>query len=234
MTIPRNLSILAEGASSSGVLGAAYGGTGLSSVGTAGNVLTSNGSAWVSSTPSAGAATQGGFRSSATALYVPWGYVSAAATSTSLVQYQVYYLCFVVGQTTTFTKIGTYVTVSTAGALLRMGIYNWSNGIATTRILDAGTVSVAPTGIAEISISQTLSPGVYALACVCDAVGRLRANTGNAGDQGFQYGWADMVGTYTFCLYESGVAATLPATASSTPTAQTSAAGAGPVIYLRV
>lgn len=57
MTINRNLSILAEGASSSGVLGTANGGTGLSSVGTSGNVLTSNGSAWVSSTPSAGAMT---------------------------------------------------------------------------------------------------------------------------------------------------------------------------------
>jgi hypothetical protein len=54
MTIPRNLSILAEGASSSGVLGAAYGGTGLSTPGTSGNVLTSNGTGWVSSAPAGG------------------------------------------------------------------------------------------------------------------------------------------------------------------------------------
>jgi DNA transposition AAA+ family ATPase len=40
----------------SNTIGVAYGGTGLTSVGTAGNVLTSNGSAWVSSTPAAGTA----------------------------------------------------------------------------------------------------------------------------------------------------------------------------------
>lgn len=52
MAIPRNLSNLAQGADTSGVLGTSKGGTGLSTVGTAGNVLTSNGSAWVSSAPS--------------------------------------------------------------------------------------------------------------------------------------------------------------------------------------
>jgi hypothetical protein len=57
MTINRNLSVLAEGANSSGVLGAANGGTGLSTPGTNGNVLTSNGSAWVSSAPAAAGVT---------------------------------------------------------------------------------------------------------------------------------------------------------------------------------
>jgi hypothetical protein len=71
MTIPRNLSILAEGANSSGVLGVANGGTGASSIaannvilgngtsavqvvapGTSGNILTSNGTTWNSSSPS--------------------------------------------------------------------------------------------------------------------------------------------------------------------------------------
>ena len=43
MTIPRNLSFLAEGASSTGVLGTANGGTGLTTVGTNGQLLQSNG-----------------------------------------------------------------------------------------------------------------------------------------------------------------------------------------------
>ena len=51
MTIPRNLSKLAQGADTSGVLGAANGGTGLTSVGTTGNILTSNGTVWTSSAP---------------------------------------------------------------------------------------------------------------------------------------------------------------------------------------
>jgi len=49
MTIPRDLSNLAPGANTSGVLQPSKGGTGLTSPGTNGNVLTSNGSAWVSS-----------------------------------------------------------------------------------------------------------------------------------------------------------------------------------------
>lgn len=54
MAIPRNLSNLAQGADTSGVLGPTKGGTGLSTVGSAGNILTSNGSAWVSSAPAGG------------------------------------------------------------------------------------------------------------------------------------------------------------------------------------
>lgn len=52
MTIPRNLSKLAEGADSAGVLDATNGGTGLSAPGADGNILTSNGTVWVSATPS--------------------------------------------------------------------------------------------------------------------------------------------------------------------------------------
>ena len=37
----------------SGALGAAYGGTGVTAAGTSGNVLTSNGTAWVSQAPAA-------------------------------------------------------------------------------------------------------------------------------------------------------------------------------------
>lgn len=51
MTIPRDLSNLAPGANTSGVLQPSKGGTGLTSPGTSGNVLTSNGTAWVSSAP---------------------------------------------------------------------------------------------------------------------------------------------------------------------------------------
>lgn len=51
MTIPRDLSNLAPGANTSGVLQPSKGGTGLTASGTVGNVLTSNGTAWVSSAP---------------------------------------------------------------------------------------------------------------------------------------------------------------------------------------
>jgi len=48
MTTPRDLSNLAPGVSTAGVLAPARGGTGITSPGTSGNVLTSNGSAWAS------------------------------------------------------------------------------------------------------------------------------------------------------------------------------------------
>lgn len=51
MTIARNLSKLAEGTDSSGVLGVDNGGTGTVSPGASGNLLTSNGETWVSAAP---------------------------------------------------------------------------------------------------------------------------------------------------------------------------------------
>jgi hypothetical protein len=72
MSIPRNLSFLAPGASATGVLAATNGGTGAATLtannvllgngtsalqvvapGTSGNLLTSNGTTWASSTPAA-------------------------------------------------------------------------------------------------------------------------------------------------------------------------------------
>lgn len=56
MTIVRNFSNVAPGASLTGVIDASKGGTGLSSVGTSGYVLTSNGTAWTSAAAGGGAA----------------------------------------------------------------------------------------------------------------------------------------------------------------------------------
>lgn len=56
MTIPRDLSNLAPGANTSGVLQPSKGGTGLTSPGSNGNILTSNGTAWVSSAPASSGA----------------------------------------------------------------------------------------------------------------------------------------------------------------------------------
>lgn len=48
MSIARYLAKLAQGLSPQGVLGASKGGTGLAAAGTAGNVLVSDGTTWVS------------------------------------------------------------------------------------------------------------------------------------------------------------------------------------------
>lgn len=54
MAIPRNLGNLASGADTNGVLGVTKGGIGLTSPGTSGNVLVSNGTAWTSVAPAGG------------------------------------------------------------------------------------------------------------------------------------------------------------------------------------
>jgi len=75
---------------------------------------------------------------------------------------------FALSVSTTFTKIGIYVnTGGAAGAVVRLGIYNSSNGLPGTRLLDAGTVATTTSSaLALITISQTLAPGLYWLAAV--------------------------------------------------------------------
>lgn len=72
---------------------------------------------------------------------------------------------FPVGKRTTFAEIG--LQVSAAGsANARLGIYANGDGEPADLILDAGTVSVASTGVKTIAISQELDPGWVWLAAV--------------------------------------------------------------------
>ena len=73
----------------------------------------------------------------------------------------------------TIDRIGCLVTVAAgAGSLGRLGIYysSLTNCYPGELLLDAGTVSVASTGNREITISQTLSEGIYWLAYLADTV----------------------------------------------------------------
>lgn len=79
-----------------------------------------------------------------------------------------YLMAFEIERTTVFTKIGIHVFTASAGNA-RLGIYNGTAGIPSTLVLDCGTVSTGTTGDKEITISQSLSPGVYFLVVVFDA-----------------------------------------------------------------
>lgn len=81
---------------------------------------------------------------------------------------------FVVGETQTFDRIGVEVTTLSAGNV-RLGIYNFENGIPTNLVLDCGEVSTSTTGNKIITINQTLSAGVYAFAMVFSSTPTLRA-----------------------------------------------------------
>jgi hypothetical protein len=68
----------------------------------------------------------------------------------------------------TIDRIGLEVTVAgSAGALVRLGIYESNeSGYPAARILDAGTIDGTVVAAHEITISQSLPPGVYWLGAV--------------------------------------------------------------------
>lgn len=70
---------------------------------------------------------------------------------------------FPVSVATTFDRIGVEITTAVASSTVRLGIYNVVNSLPTTLVLDAGTVDSSTTGAKEITISQTLQPGLYLL-----------------------------------------------------------------------
>jgi hypothetical protein len=64
----------------------------------------------------------------------------------------------------TIDRIGAECTGAVASSVFRLGIYNAdSNGVPSTLVLDAGTIDTASTGAKSITISQSLSAGLYYL-----------------------------------------------------------------------
>jgi hypothetical protein len=79
-----------------------------------------------------------------------------------------YYTPLYVPNNVTADRIGITVAVNGATDAARLGIYNDTDGLPSTVLLDAGTVSITGTGDVltnfEITISQALTPGWYWLA----------------------------------------------------------------------
>lgn len=87
----------------------------------------------------------------------------AVASTLAVSANTMYVMPFAVRQLKTWTKIGCTVTTSAVGALAYLGIYRMENGIPTKLVLDAGATGLASTGTKEITISQPLPSGMYAL-----------------------------------------------------------------------
>ncbi len=89
------------------------------------------------------------------------GNFSVSAGTTNLVV-QPFYL----GATATAVRLAVQVATSAASGVMRLGIY--SNDATTdypgALLLDAGTISTATTGAKQITISQSLTAGLYWLA----------------------------------------------------------------------
>jgi hypothetical protein len=86
---------------------------------------------------------------------------------------RIYMTPFLMSKTQTITRIGINVGVTVVGGA-RLGIYNADEGLPSSLVLDAGTVSTSTTGEKEITISQSLSPGQYFAAVLCDVAAGLK------------------------------------------------------------
>lgn len=84
----------------------------------------------------------------------------------------------VIGERTTFTRIGIRVVTGVASSVARLGVYKMnSNGEPGTLVFDAGPVATATNNTdAEITISQTLEAGAYFL-CYQSTGGASAATT---------------------------------------------------------
>lgn len=94
------------------------------------------------------------------------GGISTAGVTTG----RMYYQPIFVEEPTTYIRIAIEVTAAGgAGSLARLGIYNFSDGLPGSLVLDAGTVVTDAIAIVEIVIAQTLMRGYYFTAFVCDS-----------------------------------------------------------------
>lgn len=106
--------------------------------------------------------------------WVKPGYAWVSNLAADLVLGRMYYCPIFVDELTTYIRIGIYVdTAAAAGKKVRLGIYEWDDGVPGDLILDAGTVDVDTTGAKEIVIAQALLRGAYFLAAVTDGVPKV-------------------------------------------------------------
>lgn len=120
-----------------------------------------------------------------------------------------YVMPFTVRQQKTWTKIGCTVTTGSAGVFAYLGIYRMENGVPTTLVLDAGALGLESTGTKEITISQPLLSGTYALILLANNSGAsIRA--GVPSDTVLAMIGANAIGTADSLITASRAYGTLP------------------------
>jgi len=113
-----------------------------------------------------------------------WRGVVHSGTLT-LAQHELYYIPIYCANALTVIRIGINVTTAQAATSARLGIYNATldaedHLTPDTLVLDAGTVSLASTGVKEITISQALTEGeFYFLAISADSSTAVVTATGS-------------------------------------------------------
>lgn len=152
-----------------------------------------------------------------------------SGASSAMNNNRLYYVPIIIHKRVTITAIGINhaATAAGAGSVVRLGIYNSSNSLPSTLLLDAGTVATdTAAGQKFVTISQVLDPGMYWLAAVAQTV---------SGTPTFSTGTPSMVVSDTANVtsgtkFEAGVTGTLPS--SATPGASNTTSP--PVIFLGI
>lgn len=74
-----------------------------------------------------------------------------------------------VGRALSATKLGANVTTLGSSTNIRLGLYKDASAQPGTLIADSGALSMASTGVKEVTISAVLQPGLYWIAALFDA-----------------------------------------------------------------
>ena len=191
---------------------------------TDGQVLTADGSGGVSFEDTGGGLQNNGYRDD----YYYYAFGRTNSSAMVAVAGRLYTAPFLISEDETFTRIGIDVEGADTGNA-RLGIYNFANGVATTLVADLGTVSTSTTGNKEISISQSLTAGLYAIAVITDAAPSLRRGGVTAGMSQYVTGAANETASTTGA-YETRSYGALPASFTYSGDVTTSTE---PLIWLR-
>lgn len=199
--------------------------------GAAGNVLKSNGTTWTSGTagPAAGSYPR---------VYAPDSGRWLRAGGGSLQANHYFTAAYIravrlyVPATLSFDRICVNVSVAASGNIARLGVYDTdSNGLPSSLVFDAGSISCATTGLKEIVISQTLTAGWY-YAALGGAGGSYFAVTGDTGLCNHYSPSAFLVGSTDSIEFNGGMGSTLPSTFTVNSSGPSHVGG--PRIMLRV
>jgi hypothetical protein len=135
----------------------------------------------------------------------------AASGTLAIAANTMYATPFVVRQQKLWTKIGVNVTTAVAATYAYLGIYRMENGIPTTRVLDAGAVGLDSTGTREITISQVLPAGMYAIILLASGAG-ASVKAGTLSNAAVAAVGTSAIGTADTIIKGSATYGTLPAT----------------------
>ena len=125
-----------------------------------------------------------------------YGMGSTASTFVMVVD-RLYAVPFVAARAMTVDRIAMAVTVEGAGGTkARLGIYaSGSDGQPAALVLDAGEVAVDGAGVKAITINQSLTKGLYWLACVSDGTPTVRSHYAIPTPYGIHAGWTGVIST---------------------------------------